>query len=278
VMRWSADGVTAAWPVIVPYYDTHEMGGGSVVRNAAGDAWVYAGARSTKTSWRVRDATGVGDRLRGFVALYPDLMGMPSAAFWDSVPRWDLACQPRNTCGDASVIGPFMPALVWIDGELLLFIHDPDGMAVWKITQLDAHVVTLERVALLHSDFPWSELAAGDDGALYALVGSHWFGGFWDSDSIEEVVSNDRGVTWTRTGRSWRVPSGEAVADACYVRDEWGHIRRSALVLVALVLPSQDPTSNTWYLHWWADAGAELPKTWGHEPGWHSRRARRHLQ
>jgi len=68
------------------------------------------------------------------------------------------------------------------------------------------------------------------------------------------------------------------VWDAGYVKDRLGGIDPDATVIVSLVSTSQDPTSGEWKLHWWADPGAVLPRTWGLEPGAMIPRVRQHVE
>ena len=276
VMCWKKDQVTAAFPVIEPYWDTHEMGWGSVVRNAAGDAWIWVGFRTTKYSWKAMLETGIGNRARGVVAVYPDLMRFPITAFWDCIVPWKEECLPRNVCGDAQTIGPFMPAVVWLDGEVVIFMHDPDGTAAWTLKEVIVNRIGFDKRFLI-GDFSWSDIALGNDGRLYALVSGGNDCWWTNCTAIHEYVSEDGGLNWQQGERLWR-HSGATIGDACYLRDELGHINRDALTVIGLVTPSSDPTSATWYLHWWADPRAVLPRTWGLEPGTTIPRVRQHVE
>jgi hypothetical protein len=302
VIQYTNEAVTAQYPVI-PFVnwafqadgvpdatDTHEFGSGTMVRITGplqAEGWLYGSLRTTKKSWQTMLDTGVGNRARGNLSFTPDPMADPyPLTFWDAVPPMRIECAPRNTpgCGDKNVAGVMMPALVWIDdvviggvhyGErLVLYVQDPDGTAAWIVRSGDKWATVME----WFRNWPaiaWGDVAWGDDGRLYALVSARdgsrpgeeacWW---WGCRGIDEYVSDDYGERWTRSERSWRTLAGDLVNDACYVRDPRGHIKRDALTVVALIQDSDDPTGpGNWRLHWWADEGAELPRSWGFEPG-----------
>jgi hypothetical protein len=290
LMRFDDQAVNTAYPVIDLAWDTHEFGYGTAVRGWDGN-WIYAASRSTKESWTKMLETGIGDRHRIMLAVTPDLMQHPYPwVYWDVIDPWsvingDPTCKPRNVCGDRDDIGPFMPALVWVDNELLIFVHDPGGAvltagtAVYIIARCSEVGCGIGGKDYLPGFLPWSDLAFDPNShRLYALISADencW----WDNCRIiREWVSADLGHSWYSTSRTWQSPGGQYIYDAAYVRNEWGHIDHKALTIIAQISETRDPTSGSYRFYYWSDPGAELPATWGFEPGAMISTVRRHLE
>ncbi len=118
-----------------------------------------------------------------------------------------------------------------------------------------------------------SDIARGADGKLYMLTNSFNF------HYIEEWVSTGTaatiGLNWSRTGRQWQRPvhpSGPPteylVWDAGYLKDQNRQIIEPKVVVSQISSGTSWEEINTvalgkWYLHYWADAGASLPPTFG---------------
>lgn len=256
VIRYDSRGVTAQDRVIDLLPNAHEFAFGSMAR--INGWWLYS---AVYTTW---DTLGQPDRTHLMLALTQDPIWAPYPYAW-----WDLPVPA----------GGVMSALVSVGDRLLLFHgYDIYHVSIHEAGQYKAPAIT--RIGSLPG-FAWSDIALGDDNKLYALVsgdGSCWW---FNCTLINEHVSED-GLTWARGQRSWGMatPGGlprQFVGDACYVRDELGHIKRGALAVVALVTTNPDPASGTWHLRWWADPGFELPVSWGHDPGWTAPRIRRHV-
>jgi hypothetical protein len=224
--------------------------------------------------------TLIGDRLRVGIAVTHDLMADPyPVVWWDIVYPWSVfaenrsECRFRNVCGpDAETIGPFMPTLVWVGDTLQLWVHDPDGTAVYKVEECGWQRCGYSTLFLV-PEFFWSDIAVADDGSLRALTFLHgpaygeelcWY----LCKTVLELMSTDGGRTWRPSGRSWSASNGLLVAEGAYVRDEYGGIKLDSTAVVALASESTDPTSGSWRLYWWWPAdGRKAPASWGLEPG-----------
>ena len=254
VIAYGPERVTAVDNVLVLPPHTQEFGFGTMVR--WNGWWVYSGVR---TDW---STAGERDRAVGMIALAADPVEVPYAQEW-----FDLTAP-----------GQIMSALVVINDTLLLF----RGTEIWSADVTPDSYPRLRRIGTM-AFLPWSDVAFAD-GKLYALVSKspkdcYW----WDCFEVGEFISDDYGTTWNPSDRHWSIgglPGGVLpyTGDACYVRDELGHINRDALTVIALVTPNPDPASGTWRLHYWVDSRAQLPATWGHEPGYYLSRIRRKLK
>ena len=116
-----------------------------------------------------------------------------------------------------------------------------------------------------------SDIGTGADGKLYMLTTT-------DFRHIDEWVSTgdafNIGLTWDKTGRRWTAPAHPTppnlyfVWDAGYLKDQNRQIVEPKVIVSQISYgttwdESQDVTTGRWYLHYWADAGASLPPTFG---------------
>ncbi len=119
-----------------------------------------------------------------------------------------------------------------------------------------------------------SDIARGADGKLYMLTNPEGF------EYIEEWSSTGDaatiGLTWNRTGRQWQRPPHPNAAggwiygvwDAGFLKDPNRQIVEPKVVVSQISEGRtweeiKDVTLGRWYLHYWADAGAPLPPTFG---------------
>jgi hypothetical protein len=252
MIRYDARGVTAQDRVIELLPNAHEFGFGSMVR--VNGWWLYSAIYTTWDTLMLRDRTHL------MFALTDDPMRAPYPYVW-----WDLPLPA----------GGVMSSFVWAGDRLLLFYGD--GIYQVAIHEVGPYKVpAIMRVGTLPI-FAWSDIALGDDNRLYALISQADGCWWWDCPVIREWASDDGGLTWASENRTWNFGLWY-LGDACYVRDELGHIKRGALTVIALLTPNTDPASGTWRLHYFAWTTSELPASWGHEPGWTPPRLRWHLK
>ena len=212
-------------------------------------------------------------------------------------------CRPLNTCPaqeglqeGSGVLGTFV-----LHPNNDLYVYHPDGnsgcQSRWLRHKInpDMSVANLSGngCITLNGRFAaptWlSDIGRGADGKLYMLTNAD---NYW---SIEEWVSEGDattiGLVWNRTGRQWNRPAYPSpnpnnfsylVWDAGYLKDRKRQIVEPKVV-VSQISSGKDPTPQDifnsalgrWYLHYWADANAVLPPSFGGHAsscafgGWH---------
>ena len=285
-------GVQTRYPLtdVLGRLDTHENGFGCSPLLMPNGDWVFWSCRTTWSSWLSQQASGIGNRSRMCLFRTPDPLHTPYELLGlDIIRPADWRCVLRNTDhGNPPTpsTGPHMAyAVAEGDGFLLMVPDDVGLMSGTRSRYILRHcnyrngspVFTIRGVP----DFPplsyrpgaagvpaVSDIAQGPDGTLYALLSSYTdpTPGWWfNARRIDEWVSHDRGLTWSKGARSWALADGGLVWDAGYMRDPQGGIDPQATGIVALT-DSQGggPWAGGWALHWWADL--ELPATFGQEP------------
>ena len=188
------------------------------------------------------------------------------------------SCAPKKGSG---ILGSFA---LHPNGDL--YVYHPDGTSTcasgWLRHKINADMsvaslagngcITLSGVTTTPT---WlSDFARGADGKLYMLSNPEGFNYIEEWSSTGDATTI--GLTWTKTGRKWFPPvhpnaaSGYSygVWDAGYLKDS----NRQIIEPKVIVSQISDGTSwsdisnvqlGRWYLHYWADAGATLPPTFG---------------
>lgn len=256
--------------------DDHESGGYSPI--IVNNRWFFVGARTERSYW------GQGNRVRPFTILTDN----PVCGHLDinRAPLFypqDQACRQMGNGAPecAGSIGVGMHNSVFrINGRVLVVALDDAGAMNPIRNDLSGYVVyeidTTRRTAtfLYSTDFgpgfgtltgrrlfpSLSDVAVGADGRLYGYTGESHGGEWLQSTKAVEWVSGDEGRTWTRTGRSWPAPAGNALWDIGVMRDGDGHLAEP-LTLVGVTAPYGDwAAAGTWRLWYWTSDASRMPQ------------------